>query len=244
MSARNLIIALSLTASAAGVAAWVFIGPAERPVAQTAPKPVKVVKSAPRPAIDRPLATAENAQPAQPQSAGVKPAESAIPAVQTPLTTEELAQRAARVEQEANHDLRRLVKLLDLDEQQQDQVFQTLAQHSPSWTPGLQFEGSAAAGMAGSRSLALAPDTGLYTVPTDQTGKSTTGELTASTDPMDEIMALLSPEQQDTLLQEEMDRTAWWAEVIQQITPPDDVPAIDGSAPVEPPVYEGSTTLE
>ena len=244
MSARNLIIALSLTASAAGVAAWVFIGPAERPVAQTAPKPVKVVKSA-RPAIDRPLATAENAQPAQPQSAGVKPAESAIPAVQTPLTTEELAQRAARVEQEANHDLRRLVKLLDLDEQQQDQVFQTLAQHSPSWTPGLQFEGStAAAGMAGSRSLALAPDTGLFAVPTDQTGKSTSGEVTASTDPMDEIMALLSPEQQDTLLQEEMDRTAWWAEVIQQITPPDDVPAIDGSAPVEPPVYEGSTTLE
>lgn len=47
----------------------------------------------------------------------------------------ELQSRAAQVEQEANHDLKRLVKLLDLDEQQQDRIFQTLASRSADWHP-------------------------------------------------------------------------------------------------------------
>jgi hypothetical protein len=64
---------------------------------------------------------------------------------------------------------------------------------------------------------------------------------------MSEIMALLDPGQQDALLKEEMDRAAWWAEILPQITPPDDIPALDGSTPPAPgdsKAYEGSDVLE
>ena len=71
---------------------------------------------------------------------------------------------------------------------------------------------------------------------------------TVDTDPMDEIMALLDPIQQDTLIKDEMDRVAWWAEVLEQITPPDDVPPLTPPAPPTVPgevqIYEGSDVLE
>ena len=61
-------------------------------------------------------------------------------------------------------------------------------------------------------------------------------------------MALLDPEQQDTLVQAEMERAAWWAEILEQITPPDEVPPV--SPPIPSPgtgavkIYEGSDVLE
>jgi hypothetical protein len=180
--------------------------------------------------------------------------------------------RAARVEQEANHDLRRLVELLNLTEEQQDRVFQTLAEHSPSWVPGMQIAPAAVAGAntAGKRSELSEPapgDSGVSGVPGIYVAPPGAGEVTAplktpeptsddgsaaGTDPMDEIMALLNPEQRDTLLQEEMDRAAWWAEVLPQIIPPDEIPSIGAGtpAPANPPpagetrTYEGSDVLE
>lgn len=161
------------------------------------------------------------------------------------LTAEELTERAARVEQEANHDLRRLVQLLDLSEEQQDKVFQTLAAHSPSWTPALQVVTGNTAAISSARKKSDSRAAGPLLSPEPSAIVSAPNNVT------DEIMSFLNLDQQDTLAQEELDRAAWWQEVLSQITPPDDVPALDGSA-VTPSLsgsgeikgYEGSEVLE
>ena len=159
-----------------------------------------------------------------------------------------------------HHDLRRLVNLLDLTEEQQDRVFQELAERSPSWTPGMQVGAVAGAATAGKHSEAqpFIPQTG--TVPGIYNKKPTAPEPTtpaantvappetpAAPDQMDEILALLDPVQQDTLLKAEMDRAAWWAEILPQITPPDDIPDIGGTPPAaagETKTYDGAQVLE
>ena len=55
----------------------------------------------------------------------------------TQISQADLEIRAAKVEQEANHELARLVKLLDLSEEQQDKVFAALAQNSPNYHPSM-----------------------------------------------------------------------------------------------------------
>jgi hypothetical protein len=57
------------------------------------------------------------------------------------LSESEWRDRAAKVETEANHELDRLVGLLDLDPVQQNQVFSALASQSPHWLPGMQAGG-------------------------------------------------------------------------------------------------------
>ncbi len=47
----------------------------------------------------------------------------------------ELTRRAAKLEQETNHELNRLVELLDLTPNQQDRAFAILAQNSPDYHP-------------------------------------------------------------------------------------------------------------
>jgi hypothetical protein len=181
------------------------------------------------------------------------------------MVESELAVRAAKVEQEANHELRRLVKLLNLSEDQQDRVFQKLVERSPAWStavPGVSVAEAAvtAAGKRSGEALAATPGTtvtapGIYNRKPAATETPAAPGATAPAattpepvDPMDEILALLDPVQQDTLLKEEMDRAAWWAEIIPQITPPDDIPAIDGSpgpaAPGQTKAYEGAEVLE
>ena len=253
MSAKGYLISLSLAGSAAALACWLWTGETA-PVVLPGKHPNHPTKIAPISKTTTAPASLKAVSAATPQKAK---APSAPPAASQPLTTEELTARAAKVEQEANHDLRRLVKLLDLNEAQQDQVFQTLAQHSPSWTPGMQAAASAATAGKRSKSLDVVP--GLYSaVPIPETKVPATSPAPTTTvadnatakrsDPLDEVMALLNPDQQNTLLQEEMDRTAWWAEVLEQITPADDVPGIDGTTPAtgagETKAYEGSDVLE
>jgi|GEM_PF-2672633 len=140
---------------------------------------------------------------------------------------------AARVEQESNHELARLTHLLDLDGKQQAQVFSALARNSPYWLPGMQ---------AGEKPQAANPKTSNPAAPRTHTGSETTAPLTpvpvvpgvpnVSTGPsLPDIAAVLDADQQQTLVQNEMDRQAWWAEVLPQLLPPsltDDVGA--GSA--------------
>ena len=251
MSAKGYIISLSLAGTAAALSCWLL---QEGAAPESSSPAVKIAqnRSVTRDAASRSVAgTRANSKPAAANPTPVKSATSS-----RPLTTEELTDRAARVEQEANHDLRRLVKLLDLDENQQDRVFQTLAEHSPAWTPGLQFAPASTASTAGKRSQSLTSP-GFAAVPgTDSPaiGKPAATVTPVSDNPavagdaMDEIMALLNPDQQNTLLTEEMDRTAWWAEVLEQITPPDDVPSIipgtPSSAAGAVKAYEGSDVLE
>ena len=252
MSAKGYIISLSLAGTVAALCCWMFQGKED-----VAPKPATSTRrTVPQQLLMRrapqPTASADTTI----KSVAVKPAASAAtqPApVSRPLTTEELTARAARVEQEANHDLRRLVELLDLGEVQQDRVFQTLAQHSPSWTPGLQFAPAAgAATSTGKRSGSLAAAPGLSVAPVKAPPSVALAapetQATAGNDPTDEIMALLDPDQQNTLLEEEINRAAWWAEILEQITPADEVPfltpAIPSSGAGDVKIYEGSDVLE
>ena len=265
MSAKGYIISLSLAGTVAALSLLMFQGkeePAWQPVANVggASRPVPVKRAA-APSVAKAIPSAK------PVAAGpVSPSAPKPAAAERALTPEELTARVARVEQEANHDLRRLVELLDLNETQQDRVFQALVEHSPSWTPGMQVAPSAgAASSAGKRSELAAP--GLYVAPVAETPVAKTpvsdtplpgtpadsvspvvDAPAVDTDPMDEIMALLDPIQQDTLLKDEMDRAAWWAEVLEQITPPDDVPpltpAVPGTGAGDVQTYEGSDVLE
>ncbi len=90
---------------------------------------------------------------------------------------------------EANHELKRLAGLLDLDSYQQSKVFSTLAQQSGSWLPGMQ------------------------------TGNPRSGNPTTAATAAD-VTAALNDDQRQTLMQAEMDRQAWWEEVLPQLLPP------------------------
>ena len=123
--------------------------------------------------------------------------------------------RAAKVEQEANHEVRRLSEALDLTPQQQTGIFGVIARGSDNWLPGMQVGG----GLSG-----------------DRTGQADTGLSEA-----DQVMAYLDADQQRTLIQEEMDRMAWWEEVLPQLLPPD-LPATTEPAE-EVKAFDGAETL-
>ena len=59
------------------------------------------------------------------------------------LTQAELEHRAQLVDRDANHELARLIHLLDLQPEQQDRVFQALARTSPNFVPGMRVDGDA-----------------------------------------------------------------------------------------------------
>lgn len=129
--------------------------------------------------------------------------------------------RAAKVGQEANHELSRLAGLLDLDSAQQDQLFAVLARQSNSWLPGMQPNRNALGGTATPLESEF---------PTEA----------------DEVMAYLNADQQQTLIQAEMDRQAWWEEVLPQLLPPQlqdaTTPTATDSAPDTKP-FDGNEVL-
>jgi hypothetical protein len=135
--------------------------------------------------------------------------------------------RAGRVEREANNELRRLTEMLDLNAGQPADIFGVLARNSPSWLPGMQAGG-------------MGTDTGSKPGPAAESGLSEA----------DQVMAYLNADQQQTLIEEEMDRQAWWEEVLPQLLPPDLPSNTDPAAPsdLEDPVpdtkaFDGADTL-
>ena len=249
MSPKAYIISLSLTGAAAALGCLLLMGktePTAPAVAAHKKAPFASPSGSTRPANNTPAATRRPA--ANDHTARSTPA----PALAEDTLTPEA--RAAKVETEANHDLRRLVTLLNLDEQQQDQVFQTLAKHSPSWTSDMQVAAAAGtAATAGKHSdFSATPSLIIPGAETSTPGQKTetqTADLIAGTDspassdPMSEIMALLTPEQQAQLAEDEMNRTAWWEEMLPQILPSEQVPAINSGTP-EVKQYEGAEVLE
>jgi hypothetical protein len=126
---------------------------------------------------------------------------------------------AAKVEIEANHELDRLAALLDLEPKQQTQLFGLLARQSAHWLPGMQTGG-------------------------ESNSKSTVGTTEAG-----DLMAYLNSDQQQTLVQDEMDRQAWWEEVLPQLLPPQfqegtTSPAVTESAPDSKAFDDGDVPLE
>jgi hypothetical protein len=135
------------------------------------------------------------------------------------------------VEKQANQELERLIPLLNLTPQQQEQVFDRLAQNSLDWHPAFQLTQASNTSSAGpflSPVGAPAPltsptattitntDVGSTPVPTP----TASGELPDVTLPpqqgVDEILdGLLTDDQEDALAQDTVERQEWWSEMLE-----------------------------
>ena len=141
------------------------------------------------------------------------------------LSESQWRENAARVELEANHELKRLTALLALDPYQQDQVFDTLARNSPHWLPGMQAGGSNmntggdSTALAGSKTRAAAVDSA-STALSPAGGSLVSTPSTSGQVENADLTAFLNPEQQQAIADDAADREEWWAEVLPQLLPP------------------------
>ena len=165
----------------------------------------------------------------------VIPAGAGAPAGQTTESAEtaEWTAQAARVELEATHELERLVDLLDLTGPQQDHIFDYLARRSSSWLPGMRTDGGEA------------PTGGDGGSPFQPSRSATGDESVASS-----VADFLTADQEQVLVEDEMDRQAWWQEILPQLLPPEVAAPVSAGTdePPTPPVvapksFEGETTL-
>ncbi len=179
--------------------------PARRPVLATLPP------SSP----PAPTHTAAPAAPSQRQT--LRHPEDIAPAPASPpsLTTSDLTARAALVERDANHELERLIPLLELSPEQQSEVFATLATHHASYTPDIPIAGRPAPVTA--TATASAP---------------TTAEATADT--VGALFNNLTDAQQDAYIQDDLERREWWDEVINTILEPTTETLVAASPEVAP----------
>ena len=173
---------------------------------------------------------------------------------------------AAQIELETNHELKRLTALLDLDYKQQDQVFSALARKSPYWLPGMTADintrsgtptstpaTSGSSSKPSSNDQASNKDSGLPNVvtPLPAVVLDPALQLTDNGD-LPEVVDTLDSDQEQQIVQEEMDRQAWWEEVLPQLLPPTlggdyEVAAgalpTDGEPPPDTKEFEGGDVL-
>ena len=164
---------------------------------------------------------------------------------------------AERVERQANHELATLRETLDLDPTQQQRVFNILARNSPSWMPGMATGGSHGVGIVADQSR---PANQIrHELP--QTARPAAGSVeqrpATAVDPpsspgsvTEEILPILDSDQQQALLAAELERRAWWEEVLPQLLPPEFPAAAGSEAPSallpgggDTKAYEGPTEL-
>jgi hypothetical protein len=270
VSSTHLIAAGSLVAALAAAAAWYAISPSNTAKPDSASQPAKPQRPlrsrtpSSRPITAPPLADASTTNtasaPNRSAASTLLPNPTGNPANPSPtdapaLSHDDLVARAARIEQETNHDLRRLVSLLNLSDAQQDQVFNALASRSPHWVPGMATAGAISSPTAGSSpsssdpGTSTAPSTASGSTPSASTTDSATSPAPAESDALSSILPFLTPEQQEALLADEMDKSAWWEEIIPQLLPDESLPAINGDTPTTPDSpetkeFSGPDTLE
>lgn len=178
------------------------------------------------------------------------------PAPAAQVSEAELQWRAARVEQEANHELKRLVRLLDLDEDQQDRIFQTLARRSADWHPLMQPSTVIGGGQevadtgsvikqppsstTGSGETSSPRDHGTVTAPPQTSldpahahndSPSPDPQSGAGTPLTDDLAPDLTPAQQEELAQDEMQRQEWWESIIPRLLPDGEEDEIHAAPP-------------
>lgn len=172
----------------------------------------------------------------------------APPSAPPSLSREELQTRAARVEQDANHELRRLVTLLDLSPEQQDQIFQTLASRSPHWVPGMATTTTpenTAPGSSQNSQISAGTTQSPADAPSQPSAAASTPTTSPSpeeSDPLAAILPYLTPEQQEALITDEMDRAAWWEEMIPVLLPDEALPPVTATPDVKE--FSGPDTLD
>jgi hypothetical protein len=255
MSAKSLIIGLAISIPALSMLVCLhFMNEDSEPASET-PFP----KAQTRPAAATPQSPAVHRSsvsetPPQLEEAKVTPLDTtrSVPSllVSAPLTMED---RVAKVEVEANHELRRLNAVLSLNERQQDRVFEAVAKHSRHWSSAMQLsitpETSAVSGGSGASPILAGPLLSA-SEPASQARKTSaqpepeklSTAVPPAADALSEIMAVLDPAQQNALLRDEMDRLAWWSEIVPQLLPDDAGPASGASGQEQG--YEGSDVLQ
>ena len=214
--ARDILLGSSLLGCAIVLGAWVWLRNPPEPET-----PATAAESLPVHERKRPSTPAAAAPQRSAADAATLPATSfrvagRPQASESPLPEAEWFARAERVEREARRELDRLTPLLGLDAVQQARVFSSLARQSDAWLPGMR------------------------TLP----GGADAGEIPHPLSPGDPLFDQLDLDQQAALLREEMDRQAWWEEILPQLLPPE-FPEPSAPTPSGPAVkdFEGLDSL-
>ena len=128
-------------------------------------------------------------------------------------TREELAYRAQAIEREAERELRRLVRVLDLDEERQDRVFAALVRSSEWYHPSLQVAGSNGRPMARTRDAIGRQEPEVAPAPAE--AGAGTGALggTSTVSPL--VLAELTPEEAGVYERYTSEKAAFWAGVVE-----------------------------
>jgi hypothetical protein len=234
--------AIGAPAASAAIHEQASLKPSEIPAKADVPnKPVSMTNSRPTYAPAQPLGVLDPQQSLNKNHLPVPPSGTSRKV--------ELAQQASQVEREVNKELKRLVPLLNLTEDQQNQVFARLAQHSSSWVPGVMStsvdaeppsnESKANATAAPAPAISTAPAT-----PKAPEAPAPNVALTAppTADPVltDILLPVLTPEQETALLQDQLDRAEWWDEVITSIEANLSAETTGANIPETPIEVEGS----
>ena len=155
---------------------------------------------------------------------------------------------AERIEREANRELENLRETLELNPSQQQQIFDILARNSPAWMPGMLTGGSHGVGLVSdgdnsSNQTRLGPS-GQSGDNSNDAGAPQSVSLT------DEVLAVLDFDQQQALVEEELNRRAWWEEILPQLLPPEfpvaagaDNPAASLPGDGDTKTYQGPTEM-
>jgi hypothetical protein len=161
---------------------------------------------------------------------------------------------AEKIGRKANHELEKLRETLDLSPNQQQRIFDALARNSPSWQPGMLTGGAYGVGVVSDGGKTTSPSSQTSSEPAVQLGENSTGAEAAPALAMnEEVMAVLDADQQQALMDEEMNRRAWWEEILPQLLPPE-LPTAAASPLVDDPAaslpgygdsktYQGPTEL-
>jgi hypothetical protein len=133
-------------------------------------------------------------------------------------TREELELRAMIVERQANKQLRSLLGVLDLTDDQQDRIFGVLARRSAYYHPALEFQSGAGVPLAAPRERAV--------VEREAEGEESAGEPGGLDSDaggndrggaVDPIVAELEPEQVEVYERQLSERESFWAGVVNDI---------------------------
>ena len=112
------------------------------------------------------------------------------------------------MEAAANHELQRLIPLLNLNASQQDAVFRALASNNPAWSPALQVSIPGEKPASDPAALAAAD----------------AGDTTSA------VLPHLDASQQQALLEDYVARDEWWGEVLPLLLADNDTPEITAAA--------------
>jgi hypothetical protein len=149
------------------------------------------------------------------QSTGEAPAIASIGTAGVPMPTrEELEFRAFKVEQQANKELRNLLAVLDLSDEEQDRVFAALAHRSNYFHPSLQLQNVS----GGEIPAPTAPGTPQNPSTPPEGGLLASNDKSANPlETVDPVIDALPPDLVPKYREYKSDREQFWAGVVEKI---------------------------